>query len=78
MIETPFRPSISDAMRQKVRDAFAVVPEGKTGALVAIVDANGARLHLAHKINDHWRVGGVVGRPWGGKFEGHVSVEAAW
>jgi hypothetical protein len=72
------RPSISDAMKQKITDAFAIVPEGKTGALVAIVDEHGARLHVAHKINDHWKVGAAVGRPWSGGVEGYVGIEGSW
>lgn len=78
MTDVAIRPPLSEAMRQKVRDAFAIVPQGKTGALVAIVDERGARLHIAHKLNEHWKVGVAVGKPWDGKFEGYVGIEATW
>jgi hypothetical protein len=42
------------------------------------VDENGARLHVAHKFNDHWKVGGAVGKPWNSKWEGYVGIEASW
>ena len=79
MNETPgIRPPITEPIRQAIRDAFAIVPEGKSSALLAIVDTNGARLHVAWKVNDHWKVGAQVGIPFGGKVEGSVAIEAVW
>lgn len=78
MAPTERRPTLSEAMKQKVRDEFAMVPPGKRGALVAIVDQHGARLHLAHKIKGAWKVGVAVGTPWGWKPEGYVGVEGSW
>jgi hypothetical protein len=72
------RPTIAEPIKQAIRDAFAVVPEGKSSALLAIVDTHGARLHVAWKVNQTWKVGGQVGIPFGGKAYGSVSIEAAW
>lgn len=75
----PFnRPPISEPIKAAIRDAFTVVPPGKTSAVLAIVDAHGARLHVAWKVNDTWKVGAVVGVPFGGKPEGYVAVEGSW
>jgi hypothetical protein len=78
MSDEGYRPPISDWMKMKVAEALAIVPDGKSGALLAIVDENGARLHVAHKFNDHWKVGGAVGKPWNSKWEGYVGIEASW
>jgi len=72
------RPTISEPIKQAIRDAFAVVPEGKSSALLAIVDPHGARLHVAWKINDTWKVGAQVGIPFSGRPDGYVGIEAAW
>ena len=72
------RPTIAEPIKQAIRDAFAVVPEGKSNALLAIVDLHGARLHVAWKIDHVWRVGVQVGVPFSGRPDGHVSVEASW
>jgi len=72
------RPTVSEPIKQAIRDAFAVVPEGKSSALLAIVDTHGARLHVAWKINHTWKVGAQVGVPFNGKPDGYVAVEAAW
>ena len=72
------RPPVSEPIKQAIRDAFAIVPEGKHSALIGIVDESGARMMLAHKINDTWKVGGVVDVPFGGKVTGYVAVEASW
>lgn len=78
-VSDPFdRPEISEPIRQAIREAFAIVPEGKSSAVLAIVDTHGARLHVAWKVNDTWKVGGVVGVPLGGKPYGSVAVEASW
>jgi hypothetical protein len=75
----PFnRPPISGPIKQAINDAFAAVPEGKTSALLGIVDANGARMHVAWKVNETWKVGAVVDVPFGGKPSGYVAVEASW
>lgn len=75
----PFgRPPIAQPIRDAIAHAFAEVPAGKSSAVLAIVDPHGARLHAAWKINDTWKVGAVVGVPFGSKPDGYVAVEAAW
>jgi hypothetical protein len=77
----PFnRPPITDPIRQKIRDAFAIVPEGKTGAVLAIadLDTGEARLHAAWKVGDKWTVGAQLGWAKGKKPSGYVGVEFVW
>lgn len=75
----PFgRPAISEPIRAAIRDAFAVVPEGKTSAILGIVDTNGARVHIAVKVNNTWKVGGALTVSRDGKPDGYVAVEASW
>jgi len=72
------RPPVTEPIKQAIRDAFAIVPPGKSSAVLAIVDSNGPRLHVAWKANDVWTVGGMVGVPLGKKPNGYIAVEAAW
>jgi hypothetical protein len=79
MPETFGRPPITEPIKQAIRDAFAVVPDGKRGAMLAIADASGVRMHIAVKVNDTWKVGGAVRVPTdGSRPDGYVAVEASW
>lgn len=74
------RTPISDAIKASVADAFRAVPAGKSGALLAMADEAGARLHVAFRLpgTDDWKVGAVVGKPWTDKPYGYVSVVGYW
>lgn len=67
-------------MKAQIADAFSVVPKGKRGALLVIVDDRGvARGHLAAKLGDHWKVAGGGGFSFTEKRPfGFVGVEGAW
>jgi hypothetical protein len=66
-------------MKALIDDAFSLVPEGKRGALLVIADEQGARAHLAAKLNDRWKVAAGLGVPWQGeKPSGWVAVQASW
>lgn len=74
------RPHITEPIKAAIRDAFAVVPEGKRSAVIAIYDLTSreGRLHVAWKVNDTWKVGAVVGIPHGQRPTGWVGIEASW
>ena len=72
------RPPIAEPIKQAIADAFKAVPEGKRGALLAIVDEHGARLHLASRVGKRWKVGAAVGKPFNGTVYGAAWVEATW
>jgi hypothetical protein len=74
------RPSIPTSIKDKVKEAFIDVPEGKKGAFLGIWDfeANQARLHFAWKANDTWKVGAQIGWVNGQRPTGYVGVEAVF
>ena len=82
--DTGARPPVTDQIKDAITNAFAIVPEGKSSALLAIVDMQGnARLHFAWRVTNEesrvqWKVGAVVGKPKGQKPNGFVGVEVAW
>lgn len=54
------------------------VPEGKHGALVATMTAEGARVAVAAKIGEHWQVVGVLEKKHDGPITGAGSIVATW
>jgi hypothetical protein len=72
------RPPVTDPIRQAIRDAFAIVPPGRSSAVVAIADEHGARIHAAVKVGGHWEVGGQIGIPIHGPVIGQVIIAASW
>jgi len=72
------RPPITPDIRGAIKDAFAVVPPGKSSAVIAIVDEHGGRVHAAIKVNETWKVGAVLDLPFHGRPTGFVGVMAAW
>jgi len=74
------RPSITEFDKNAIRDAFAVVPDGKKSALLVIYDieAKQGRLHYAWKVNDVWKVGAQVGWSLHEKPKGFIGIEASW
>lgn len=74
------RPPVSEPIKNAIRDAFAIVPEGKKNAFLGIydIDTKKVRLHYAWKIDDMWKVGAQIGWSIHSKPTGFVGVEAAW
>lgn len=69
---------IADPIRRSIDEAFKSVPAGKRGALLIIGDGEGARMHVAARLGDHWKVAAGLGKPWDARPEGYVAVEASW
>lgn len=79
MLDPLGRTPLADGMKRQIETAFAVVPDGKRGALLVVADDSGARAHLAAKLGSHWKVAAGVGVPWTGKKPtGWVGVMGAW
>jgi hypothetical protein len=72
------RPPVTEPIKQAIRDAFLIVPPGRSSAVLAIADEHGARIHAAVKLGGHWEVGGQIGIPIDGKPSGWVGVLASW
>lgn len=52
--------SLLETGLRHVAESVKAIPEGKTGALVAIFDSSGARLGGAVLLGEHWRMAGEV------------------
>jgi hypothetical protein len=72
------RPLISDSLKAQIEQAFTPIPEDKRAALLVLVDEQGARMHFAAKIGDHWKVAAGGGWDWTGKPQGAVAIQAVW
>ncbi len=73
------RPEVGQTIKQAITTAFAVVPEGKRGALLVIATEDGARAHLAARINGNWKVAAGAGWAWETRaIGGFCAVEATW
>lgn len=74
------RTPIADAVKRDIVKAFALVPDGKRGALLIVGTQDGATAHLAARINENWRVAGGVGVPWIAPKQTtfFVAVEGSW
>ncbi len=67
------------SLRKQIALAVAsVVPEGKTGAAVAVVDLDGS-LHfvVAQKIGEHWDIAGSLDKD-GKHVSGSVKIAGSW
>lgn len=72
------RQPIAPGIKNLIAESLKGIPEGKRGALVAIADESGARLHVAAKFGDNWKVAFEAGKPYHGKVEGFVAVQGSW
>ena len=78
-IGDPFkRPLIADETKRQITEALSALPEGKKGALLILVDENGARAHVAARYGEHWKVAAGAGRRWNGPITAGVAVEGSW
>lgn len=73
------RTPLADGMKRQIESAFSIVPEGKRGALIVIADEQSARLHVAAKLGEHWKVAAGLGVPYTGQApSGWIGVLGAW
>ena len=77
-VDTFGRTPIADAVKRSIDDAFTAVPDGNRAALLVIADESGARVHVAAKLSDGWKVAAGAGRTWSGDVTGTVSVVGVW
>lgn len=69
---------INDAVRASITDAFKAVDPGHRGALLVLVDADGARAMVAAKFGTHWKVAAETAKPWTGPVSGSVAIVGSW
>lgn len=69
----------SDAKIQEAVDrALSSVPDGKTGAVVAYVNTEGASLAVVAKLGDHWSVVGALEKDYTKPLSAEAEVRFAW
>jgi hypothetical protein len=70
---------IADAVKRAIADALHAVPAGKRGALLVLVDDQGARAMVAAKFgNGRWKVAAGTAVAWHGPVSGSVAIAGAW
>ncbi len=66
------RASIADAVKQ-------IVPDGKSGAALAVIDTDGsAHFLIAQKIGADWEVQGELSHRNGEAVSGSVKIAGSW
>jgi hypothetical protein len=78
MSEFDLRQPITGGLKDAIQVHLDKIPADKRGALIVVADINGARAHLAAKINDHWSVALEAGKPWDGPVSGQVMSYVEW
>jgi len=61
-----------------VTKALSGLEAGKTGAVIAIADNEGASLVTMARLNDKWSVVMVGNRKWNGTLSGEAAVTFSW
>lgn len=76
-------PAPSAPLHEQVRDALArdlaMIPEGHSGALVAIIDESRVRAGYARRIGGEWQISAEVEKHWKRRgAEARVVVRGSW
>ena len=69
---------IADAVKRSIADALHGIPDGKRGALLVLADERGARVMVAAKFGDHWRVAVETAKPWDGPVTASIAIAGSW
>lgn len=76
-----FRPppvDLQESLQRAIADAVASIPPGKTGALVALVNEQGANAAVVARLGSAWEVQVWVGKSWKGSAEYGAALRASW
>lgn len=62
------------------RSLATAVPPGKRGALLVVVDKDGAQVEVTANLTDDgdWRLGAEASTTWGGNVSGRVMLTGSW
>lgn len=72
-VQSPIRVFANSGIQAAVERALSALPDGKTGAVVAVADMSGLRLATMARLGARWSVVMVGERKW----TGQLSAEAA-
>lgn len=70
--------NLTRVVKEHLAKQGTMIPEGKTGALVAVVDIAHVQIAVATRIKDDWTVELKGTYPWGGDPKVEVTVKATW
>ena len=68
---------IKDIVKRDL-DNDITIPSGHKGALVTVIDINGAHITLATKIKDNWDVQVIGKHDWTGENDIGVMSKVTW
>ena len=71
-------PTILAQAQAALDKSLAQLPEGKRGALAAVVTTDGARVAFVERINSVWSVAMYAAKPWDGPLEAGAVVLGSW
>lgn len=70
---------LSAAVRAEIERQIAdLVPPGRTGATLVVLDPAGAKAVVATKLGEHWTLAGEADVTWGGDVSGRVILTGSW
>lgn len=73
------RGPLSAAVKTEIeRQVAELVPPGRTGATLVVLDPTGAKAVVATKLGEHWTLAGEVDSTWGGDISGRVLLTGSW
>lgn len=73
------RGPLSAAVKAEIeRRVGELVPPGRQGAAIVVLDPDGARATVATKLGDHWTLAGDVETTWGGTVSGRAVLTGSW
>ena len=78
MLDRMDRTPIADAVKRDMAAAFATIPDGKRAVLIAVATEDGAKVQVAAKLDDVWKVAAGGGYDWGGELHGSVMLVGEW
>jgi hypothetical protein len=72
---------LTRAFQREIETQLAAkVPPGKRGALVTVINKDGAELSVAASLTDDgdWKLAGNVATQWDGDVSGKVILSGSW
>jgi hypothetical protein len=78
LFNAPSPGPIMDAANRLALDAAEKLPINAQGGVFAIATTKGVNAVIVHKVNEHFRVAGYVGKRWGQPFEAGASAVLVW
>ncbi len=70
---------LTASLRSQVESAVAnIIPDGKSGAVLAIAGSEGVTVTVATKIGDDWTLSAEASKKWRGDVSGRIMIVGSW